>query len=75
MGLVSEEFSNHLYQSLISLLFVLRAGLLGSLRDHRDGCRMFACRFGQIEVVCAVKPAVLGVILPSLRVRAGRIRV
>jgi len=36
---------------------------------------MSAFRFGQIEVVCAVNDAVLGAILPSPPVPAGRIRV
>ena len=66
-------FSNRLRQGLTFLRFILRAGLCGSLRGHRAGCRMFAFRVGWIEVVCAVFAAVSGTISPAPRVPAGRI--
>lgn len=66
-------FSNRHGQELISLRFILRAGLFGSLRGHRMGRRMFAFRVGRIEVVCAVFAAVVGAISPSPCVPAGRI--
>jgi len=65
-------FSNRHGQELISLRFILRAGLFGSLRGRRMGRRMFAFRVGWIEVVCAVFAAALGAISPSPRVPAGR---
>ena len=52
-------FSTRLGQVLILLLVLLHAGLLGSLRDHRDGRSMFAFRVGQIEVMYAVNAAFL----------------
>lgn len=67
------QLSNRQGQVLIYQRSILRAGLLGSLRGHRVGCRMFAFQVGWIEVVCAVIAANLGAISPSPRVPAGRI--
>jgi hypothetical protein len=64
IGRFDKSFLIHMIRDFFLLLLLVTA----------LGRRMFAFRFGWIEVVCAIFAAFVGAISPSPRVPAGRIQ-